>query len=109
MTDDLLARFGRAPSRAGVFLDFDGVLADIVATPDRAIIRPGTAAVLEQLRPLIGRLAIVSGRPVSYLTEMVPPDVDIVGLYRLEWRLAAGAVWAAGGGGWGPGGRLARP
>lgn len=87
MTDDLLARFGRDPSRAGVFLDFDGVLADIVATPDGAVIRPGAAAVLEELRPLLGRLAIVSGRPVSYLVEMVPPEVDVVGLYGLEWRL----------------------
>ena len=87
MTDDPLAPFGRDAPRAGVFLDFDGVLADIAATPDAATIRPGSAALIEQLRPLLGRLAIVSGRPVSYVAEMVPAEVEIVGLYGLEWRL----------------------
>ena len=41
MTRDLLDVFGRAPARAGVFLDFDGVLADIAPEPDAAVIREG--------------------------------------------------------------------
>ncbi len=88
MVTDPLDPFGWAPSRAGLFLDFDGVLADIAPTPDGVVIRPGMAELLRSLHPRLGRIAIVSGRPVSYLGDMIPTEVDIVGLYGLEWRTA---------------------
>lgn len=81
-----LAAFGWAPARAGVFLDYDGVLADITADPDDATPRPGVPELLESLHNQVGRLAIVSGRPVGYLARHLPESIDLVGLYGLEWR-----------------------
>lgn len=86
MTNDPLDAFGWAPGRAGVFLDFDGVLADIAPDPESAVIRPGVDELLVALSRLVGRVAVISGRPVGYLASMVPREVDIVGLYGLEWR-----------------------
>lgn len=47
------------------FLDFDGTLAPIVQTPDKAVLPPGTKKVLKQLAdtPLC-KIAIISGRSV---------------------------------------------
>lgn len=87
MTTTPLHAFLDAPARAGVFLDFDGVLADIAPTPDGAVPRPGIPELLLALQARLGRVAIVSGRPVSYLAPHVPPPVDIVGLYGLESRI----------------------
>ena len=86
MAGHLLAAFGWVPARAGVFLDFDGVLADIAVDPDAAVPRPGVPALLESLNERVGRLAIVSGRPVEYLARHLPESIDLVGLYGLEWR-----------------------
>lgn len=86
MTADPLDAFGWAPTRAGLFLDFDGVLADIAPEPDAAVIRDGVAELLSALSRVLGRVAVISGRPVGYLDAMVPTEVDIVGLYGLEWR-----------------------
>jgi trehalose 6-phosphate phosphatase len=88
MTNDPLAPFGWAPARAGLFLDFDGVLADIAPTPESAIIRPGLSDLLFGLQERLGRVAVVSGRPVGFLARMVPAGVDLVGLYGLESRTA---------------------
>jgi trehalose 6-phosphate phosphatase len=86
MTDDPLAPFARAPERAGVFCDFDGVLADIAARPDEAAIRPGVGELLADLQQRLGRIAVVTGRPVAYVAAMIPMAIDVVGLYGLEWR-----------------------
>ncbi|MEM7143378.1 MAG: trehalose-phosphatase [Actinomycetota bacterium] len=86
MTHDPLDAFGWAPDRAGLFLDFDGVLSDIAPEPDAAVIRDGVADLLLALRERLGRVAVISGRPVGYLDAMVPDAIDIVGLYGLEWR-----------------------
>ncbi|MEZ5246466.1 MAG: trehalose-phosphatase [Acidimicrobiales bacterium] len=88
MTQDPLDSFGWAPDRAGLFLDFDGVLADIAPEPDAAVIREGVDRLLVDLWGAFGRVAVISGRPVDYLDAMVPIEVDIVGLYGLEWRRA---------------------
>ncbi len=78
--------FGWAPTRAGLFLDFDGVLSDIGPEPDGAVPRAGLPELLVDLHDALGRVAIVSGRPVTYLADLIPPVIDIVGLYGLEWR-----------------------
>ena len=88
MTQDPLDSFGWAPERAGLFLDFDGVLADIAPEPDGAIIRAGVDGLLVALCRVLGRVVVISGRPVDYLDAMVPTEVDIVGLYGLEGRRA---------------------
>ena len=88
MTQDPLDSFGWAPERAGLFLDFDGVLADIAPEPDGAVIRAGVDDLLVALCRVLGRVVVISGRPVDYLDAMVPTEVDIVGLYGLEGRRA---------------------
>lgn len=86
MAHDPLDPFGWAPGRAGLFLDFDGVLADITTDRDGAVLRAGVPDLLVALSRRLGRVAIISGRPVGYLAEMIPDEVDVVGLYGLEWR-----------------------
>jgi trehalose 6-phosphate phosphatase len=55
-----------------VFLDFDGTLAPIAPTPDKARIPPDTLPVLQKIRDLPQVfLAIISGRSLSNLTETV--------------------------------------
>ena len=68
-----------------MFLDFDGSLADIVADPFAARVRPDARAALVKLVDSGARVAIVSGRPVAFLVEAL--DVDgllLVGQYGLE-------------------------
>jgi trehalose 6-phosphate phosphatase len=83
---DPLASFGRDPARAGLFLDFDGVLSDIAEVHDGARPRPAVPELITALVSALGRVAIISGRPVSYLAGWLPVEVDLVGLYGLEWR-----------------------
>ena len=86
MIRDLLDPFGRAPARAGLFLDFDGVVADIAPEPAAARVREGVPPLLLALSERLGRIAIISGRPVAFVTDMIPEGIDVVGLYGLEWR-----------------------
>ena len=86
MSTHPLAVFSTAPGRGGLFLDFDGTLSDIASTPEGAVPRPGVPDLLCELHRCLGRVAIVSGRPVAYLAPRIPESVDIVGLYGLEWR-----------------------
>jgi trehalose 6-phosphate phosphatase len=86
VADNLSDSFGRAPERAGLFLDFDGVLAEITPEPGEARLRDRGPELLRALSERLGRVAIISGRPLAYLADMVPAAVDIVGLYGLEWR-----------------------
>ena len=85
---DPLDSFGRAPERAGLFLDFDGVLSDIVSSHHGARPRAAVPDLLAELVAGLGRVAIISGRPISYLADWLPTDIDLVGLYGLEWRTA---------------------
>lgn len=87
MTSSPVDALANSPARAGLFLDFDGVLSDIAATPDSAVPRPGIPDLLVALQARLARVAIISGRPVSYLAPHIPPGVDIVGLYGLESRV----------------------
>jgi trehalose 6-phosphate phosphatase len=86
MSSHPLAGFSSAPRRSGLFLDFDGTLSDIASTPEGAVPRPGVPDLLCELHRRLGRVVIVSGRPVAYLAPHIPESVDIVGLYGLEWR-----------------------
>lgn len=76
------------PSRAGLFLDFDGTLAPIVEDPARARMPPEVRPVLADLTGALGLVAVVSGRPAAFLAEHVRvPGVALLGLYGMErWR-----------------------
>jgi trehalose 6-phosphate phosphatase len=77
-----------------VFLDFDGTLAPIVEIPAHARPLPGSGAVLARLAARYGRVAVISGRPVAFLSEQfgaVASGVELIGLYGLE-RMAGGRL-----------------
>jgi trehalose 6-phosphate phosphatase len=77
------------PGTSGIFTDFDGTLSPIVVRPEAARPAPGAVEVLGELARRFALVAIVSGRPVSFLEPLVPPEVRLSGLYGLE-ELVAG-------------------
>lgn len=86
---DALAPLAAAPARTALFLDFDGTLAAIVADPRDARPLPGVPALLSQLAEEFELVAVVSGRPTSFLAEALgpPAGVTLAGLYGLERAL----------------------
>ncbi len=105
-SDDLLAQLAASPADAGLFLDFDGVLAPIVARPEDAAPPPETRTELERLVGQYALVAIVSGREGDDVRARVGVDgVVCVGSHGLElepqadrWRrllaaFAADAPW----------------
>jgi trehalose 6-phosphate phosphatase len=80
------------PAGAAVFVDFDGSLAPIVLDPGAARPLPAARAALARLVPVLGRMAVVSGRPASFLRDVLEIDgLDYVGTYGLE-RIVDGEV-----------------
>jgi trehalose 6-phosphate phosphatase len=74
------------PAHTALLLDYDGSLAPIVPHPADAVPLPGTVELLDALAARLGRVGVVSGRPVDFLTRMVPSRrITLVGLYGLEW------------------------
>jgi trehalose 6-phosphate phosphatase len=86
------------PDRSALFLDFDGTLAPIVEDPVGARPLSGVPELLGQLAHRLALVAVVSGRPTAFLTEVMdaPAGVTLVGLYGLELALAGapGIAWA---------------
>jgi trehalose-phosphatase len=104
--DDLLAQLAAEPGKAGLFLDFDGVLAPIVERPEDAVPPPETRAELERLVGRYALVAVVSGRAGEDVRARLGVDgVVCVGSHGLElepqadrWRrtlaaFAADAAW----------------
>ena len=71
-------------ARAGIFTDFDGTLAPIVEQPEAARPLAGVSEVLGRLAERYALVAVLSGRPVSFLEQWVPSSVLVSGLYGLE-------------------------
>jgi trehalose 6-phosphate phosphatase len=70
---------------AAVLCDFDGVLAPIVPRPEDARPLPGFAEVLSALLPRVRTLAVVTGRPSSFVRAHLPvAGLEVAGLYGLE-------------------------
>ena len=93
LIEDWLAAARRSPERTGVFIDFDGTLAPIVDEPAAARPWPGTPALLGRLATVVARVAVVSGRPVAFLSEHLAAaaGAQLLGLYGLE-RAGAGGT-----------------
>jgi trehalose 6-phosphate phosphatase len=72
-----------------VFLDFDGTLVDIAATPDAVAVDPALPSVVERLRArLRGALAVVTGRPLRDIDRFLPGlNFDGCGMHGLERRV----------------------
>jgi trehalose 6-phosphate phosphatase len=83
---DALERLAREPSGTGLFSDFDGTLAAIVSDPERAVPLPRAEEAMRQLASLLRRVAIVSGRPASFLARHFAGGgaVSLYGLHGLE-------------------------
>lgn len=104
--DDLLAALAAIPAEAGLFLDFDGVLAPIVARPESAMPTAATRSELERLVGTYALVAVVSGRTSEDVRSRLGVDgIVCVGSHGLElepqaerWRrvlaaFAADAAW----------------
>jgi trehalose 6-phosphate phosphatase len=92
LVEEWLAAARSASRDTGVFIDFDGTLSPIVDDPDAAAPHPDAARVLGLLAGRLGRVAVVSGRPVAYLASHLAAarGTLLFGLYGLE-RGRAGA------------------
>jgi trehalose 6-phosphate phosphatase len=85
------------PGDTAIVTDFDGTLAPIVDDPGEARAVDGAADVMAQLADRFGVVAVVSGRPVSFLRQHLVPragahPTQLVGLYGLEWSGSDGVV-----------------
>jgi trehalose 6-phosphate phosphatase len=87
--DLLAARLRRHPPTTVLACDFDGTLSAIVDDPAAAGPVAGAVEVLTDLATTYGTVAVVSGRPVSFLQSILPPVLQLHGLYGLE-RVVAG-------------------
>jgi trehalose 6-phosphate phosphatase len=76
------------PATSAVLTDFDGTLSTIVPDPATAYPLPEAPGVLGALARRFAVVAVVSGRPVSFLAERLAaagPAVRLFGAYGLEW------------------------
>jgi len=76
------------PGDSAVLTDFDGTLAPIVADPALAQPLPQAPGILAELSARFAVVAVVSGRPASFLAQRLVgagPQVLLFGAYGLEW------------------------
>lgn len=81
----MLVRLRAMAARAGVFLDLDGTLCEIVAHPDLARLAPGAREAIASLVARYGVVAVVTGRRAEEAGGLLGvPGVRIEGLYGME-------------------------
>jgi trehalose 6-phosphate phosphatase len=81
---DALAPLLEQPERTVVLTDFDGTLAPLVDDPAASTALPGAVEALGAVAARFGHVAVVSGRPASFLLERIGPGLTLSGLYGLE-------------------------
>ena len=91
MTDPRLAAIAESPTSAGIFLDFDGTLSEIVLVPSDARPRPGVPQLLRQLADRFACVSVISGRSALELVEWLGTDIEIWGVHGAE-RAVEGEV-----------------
>jgi len=77
-----------------VFLDVDGTLLEIAATPDSVYVEPGLRDTLRSLYShTAGAVALISGRTIAALDELFAPMAPLpaAGLHGFERRSATGS------------------
>jgi trehalose 6-phosphate phosphatase len=89
----LLQRIAAA-DRLFCFLDYDGTLAPLAPTPDKAYPLPGTTALLNDLVADPGtQVAVVTGRTVHAIRRILDVrGLYYIGIHGLEIRLPSGAI-----------------
>lgn len=81
----LVEHIATEPSSVGVFFDFDGVLSSIQNDPASVTPTVGVVDAIETFARHLGAVAIVSGRPVSFLEQFFDSGkVTLSGLYGIE-------------------------
>jgi trehalose 6-phosphate phosphatase len=88
---DGLAALLSDPGRALIAVDFDGTLAPIVPDPEQARALPAAVDALRELTPLIGTMAVITGRPALTAVEYgfldQVPGIAVLGHYgRQRWQ-----------------------
>ena len=92
--DPLMSRprpeFSGTDTKIALFLDFDGTLADIAPSPESVVVDNRIPPALAHLREhLAGAVALVSGRPITFLDKQFDPHrFDAAGLHGSQIRLA---------------------
>jgi len=86
--DDVRKAVASDPSRVGLFSDLDGTLAEIIDDPESVVPISGVTDRMAQLADQLGIVAVVSGRPVSFLERFFSSPIELSGLYGLEHRAA---------------------
>ena len=81
---DALAPFVAQPADAAIIIDYDGTLSPIVDDPTQALPLDGVPELLDELTRRYGRVAVVSGRPLAFLLDVLPHSLILTGLYGLE-------------------------
>jgi len=83
--DATITALSEHPERVALLSDFDGSLSTIVEWADDAQALPEAIAVLARLVPKLGRVGIISGRPIDFLATQLPiPGLALAGLYGFE-------------------------
>src|SRR3954463_8645080 len=80
-----------------LFLDVDGTLLELAASPQSVIVEPGLLQLLERLRRgAAGAVALVSGRTIADLDRLFcRADYPVAGLHGCERRDARGQLHVA--------------
>lgn len=88
-----------SPDRTALFLDYDGTLVNIAATPDQALADDALRELLDGLdRKFSGAVALVSGRRIADIDGFLAPlRLTVAGLHGLELRLRNGETRECGG------------
>jgi trehalose 6-phosphate phosphatase len=86
-----LAALLRQPAQALIALDFDGTMSPIVRDPQTARAHPGAVPALRRLAPVIGTLAVITGRPAAVAVDLGGfadiPGLIVLGHYGWErWQ-----------------------
>ena len=90
-----LAALRADPANAVVALDYDGVLAPVVARPSDAVIAEGGGQALRGLAGRVRTLALVTGRPADVVVALAGladvPELVVLGQYGAQ-RWSGGAL-----------------
>ncbi|CAN5581596.1 trehalose-phosphatase [soil metagenome] len=78
-------------AQAGLFLDFDGTLSEIVAVAADARPVEGARELLERAAQKLAVVAVVSARSAGQLVEWLGPDVEIWGVHGAQ-RAISGSI-----------------
>ncbi len=80
--------------RLGLFLDYDGTLADFAPTPEHAVADPDVISIVTRLAacPRV-RAAVISGRPLRQIRQLLPiSQIWLAGTYGVEVQTPGGEI-----------------